>query len=95
MQFFNTFGDDLLLSIDRGYEPIIQQIFIEEITRFYAADNDEYLTTFMSAGVYAIWRKWLLDGQQKPLKEIMDFLNQFETIKGNAESVPKAGNDLK
>jgi hypothetical protein len=36
----------------------------------------------MSAGVYAIWRKWLLDGKQKPLKEIMDFLKKFDTIKG-------------
>lgn len=94
LQFFNTFGDDLLSSIDRGYEPIIQQIFIEEITKFYAAYNDEYLTAFMSTGVYAIWRKWLLDGQQKPLKEIMDFLKQFEAIKATAESISTARNDL-
>ncbi|MDP4090371.1 MAG: TetR/AcrR family transcriptional regulator [Bacillota bacterium] len=80
--FFNAFGDDLLSSVDRGFEPIIQRIFIEEIKKFYAADSDGYLTTFMSAGVYAVWRKWLLDGQQKPLKEIMDFLKQFDTIKG-------------
>lgn len=94
LQFFNTFDDAFLSSIDRGYESIIQRIFIEEITEFYAADNDEYWTTFMSAGVYAIWRKWLLDGQQKPIKEIMDFLKQFETIKRIVESVPKARNDL-
>jgi AcrR family transcriptional regulator len=85
LEFFNTFGDDLLSSIDRGFEPIIQRIFIEEIKKFYAADSDGYLITFMSAGVYAIWRKWLLDGQQKPLKEIMDFLKQFDTIKGTVE----------
>ena len=81
VEFFNTFGDDLLSSDNRGFEPIIQRIFIEEIKKFYAADSDEYWTTFMSAGVYAIWRKWLLDGQQKPLIEIMDFLKQFDTIK--------------
>jgi len=81
LNFFNMFGDDLLSSIDRGFEPIIQRIFIEEIKKFYAADSDGYRTTFMSAGVYAIWQKWLLDGQQKPLKEIMDFLKQFDTIK--------------
>lgn len=80
--FFNTFGDALLLSMDRGYESIIQRIFIEEIIKFYAEENDEYWITFMSAGVYAIWRKWLLDGKQKPLKEIMDFLKQFDTKKG-------------
>jgi AcrR family transcriptional regulator len=86
LKFFNTFGDDLLSSIDHGFEPIIQRIFIEEIKKFYAADIDGYWTAFMSAGVYAIWRKWLLDGQQKPLKEIMDFLKQFDTIRGPVES---------
>jgi len=94
LDFFNTFGDDLLSSIDRGFEPIIQQIFVEEIKQFYAEDSDGYWTTFMSAGVYALWRKWLLDGQQKPLKEIMDFLKQFDTIKGTAEIIPKVRNDL-
>lgn len=82
LNFFSTFGDALLSSVDHGFEPIIQRIFIEEVKKFYAADSDGYWTTFMSAGVYAIWRKWLLDGQQKPLKEIMDFLKQFDTIKG-------------
>lgn len=82
LHFFNMFGDDLLSSVDRGFEPIIQRIFVEEIKKFYAADSDDYRTAFMSAGVYAIWRKWLLDGQQKPLKEIMDFLKQLDTIKG-------------
>ena len=88
LEFFNTFGDDLLSSIDRGFEPIIQRIFIEEIKKFYASDSDGYWTTFMSAGVYAIWRKWLLDGQQKPLEEIMDFLKQFDTIKWSVQSIP-------
>ncbi|MDF2544067.1 MAG: AcrR family transcriptional regulator [Herbinix sp.] len=81
LKFFNSFGDDLLMSIDRGFEPIIQRIFIEEIRKFYAKDSDGYWTAFMSAGVYAIWQKWLLDGQQKPLKEIMEFLKQFDSIK--------------
>ena len=79
--FFNTFGDTFLSSVDRGFEPIIQRIFIEEIENFYASDNDGYWTAFMSAGVYAIWRKWLLDGRQKPLHEIMDFLKRFDTIR--------------
>ena len=94
LEFFNTFGDDLLSSIDHGFEPIIRRIFKEEIKKFYAADSNGYWITFMSAGVYAIWQKWLLDGQQKPLKEIMDFLKQFDTIKGTVESVPKVRNDL-
>lgn len=82
LNFFNTFGDDLLLSNARGFEPIIQRIFIEEIQKFYAGDSDGYWTAFMSAGVYAIWRKWLIDGRQKPLKEIMDFFKQLNTIRG-------------
>jgi AcrR family transcriptional regulator len=82
LNFFNKFGDALISSINREYEPIIQRIFIEEIQKFYTEDSDGYWTTFMSAGVYAIWRKWLLDGKQKPLKEIMDFLKKFDTIKG-------------
>jgi AcrR family transcriptional regulator len=81
LHFFNMFGDDLISSNDHGFEPIIQRIFIEEIKKFYAADSDGYWTAFMSAGVYATWRKWLLDGRQKPLEEIMDFLKQFDTIK--------------
>jgi len=90
LKFFNQFGDDLLSSVDRGFEPIIQRIFIEEIKKFYAEDSDDYWTTFLSAGVYAIWRKWLVDGQQKPLNKIMDFLKQFDTIKGTVENVPKS-----
>ena len=74
------FGDALLSSADHGFEPIIQRIFIEEIKKFYDPDIDGYRTTFMAAGVYAIWRKWLLEGQQKPLKDIMEFLKQFEMI---------------
>lgn len=88
LKFFNTFGDDILLSIDRGFEPIIQQIFKEAIEKFYATDSDGYWTNFMSAGVYATWRKWLLEGRQKPLKEIMDFFKQFDRIKGNLQSIP-------
>lgn len=81
MNFFNAFGDVLLLSVDRGFESIIERIFSKEMEKFYAADDDDYWTAFMSAGVYAIWRKWLLDGQRRPLSEIMDFLKKFNSIK--------------
>lgn len=80
LKFFNAFSDVLLLSVDRGFESIIKRIFSEEMEKFYAAEGDEYWTAFMSAGVYAIWRKWLLDGQQRPLKEIMEFLKKFSAI---------------
>ena len=48
LKFFNTFGDVLILSIDHEFEPIIMRIFTEEMEKFYAADDDEYWTAFMS-----------------------------------------------
>jgi AcrR family transcriptional regulator len=81
LKFFDSFSGVLLLSHSRGFEPIIQRIFTEEMALFYAAHNDEYLTAFMSAGAYAIWRKWLLDGRQKPIREIMNFLKKLDTMK--------------
>lgn len=81
LKFFNTVGDVLLLSAERGFEPIFMGAFTAEMEKFYAADDDEYWTTFMSAGVYAIWRKWLLEKQQKPLEEIMGFLRKLDTIR--------------
>ncbi len=74
--FFNSFGDFIILSVERGFEPIIQRIFTEEMEKFYANGNDEYWRVFISAGVYAVWRKWLIDGRKKPLKEVMDFLKK-------------------
>ena len=84
LRFFNTVRDFLLLSYERGFEPIIMRAFTEEMEKFYAADGDEYWTAFMSAGVYAIWRKWLLEGQQKPLEEIMEFLKRLDTVRNQA-----------
>lgn len=81
LDFFNKFGEELITSIDHGFESIIQGIFIEEIEKFYSVNGDEYRTTFMSAGVYAIWRKWLLDGRQKPLNEIMVLLKQYNDLR--------------
>ncbi len=42
LNFFNMFDDALLSSFDRGFEPIIHQIFVEEIKKFYSTDNDGY-----------------------------------------------------
>jgi AcrR family transcriptional regulator len=80
MKFFEIFGDLLVLANEHEFEPIIQQIFTEEIESFYRESNNEYWTTFMAAGVYAIWKKWLLDGRQKPLEEIMNFLKTVSSI---------------
>lgn len=82
IDFFKVFSVDLLKSIDRGFEQIIQQIFIDEIKGFYKLRRDEYWVAFMAAGVYAIWKKWLLDGRKIPLVKIMLFLKQFDTLVG-------------
>jgi AcrR family transcriptional regulator len=81
LNFFNTFGDVLLLANEHEFEPIIRRIVIEEIERFYAADADEYRIAFMAAGVYAVWRKWLVDGRKKPLEEIMSFFERLADMK--------------
>ena len=81
LKFFNSFSEVLLLSLDHEFEPIIQRIFVEETENFYAAYGDAYWTTFMSAGAYAIWRKWLLGGRKRPIGEIMGFLKKIDTLK--------------
>lgn len=81
LEFFDSFGEVLLLAADHGFEHIVQQVFIEEIEKFYAAADDEYWITFMSFGVYSVWRKWLLDRRQKPLKEIMGLLRNADFLR--------------
>ena len=71
LKFFEEFKDD---------EPIIRQIYIEEIEKFYEKTNDEYFITFVANGVYALWRKWLMNGQDKPIEEIHELIRRIVTI---------------
>ena len=75
-----NFKDDLFLSESQGYEPIIRQIYIEEIEKFYEKTNDEYFITFVANGVYALWRKWLMNGQDKSIEEIHELIRKIVTI---------------
>jgi AcrR family transcriptional regulator len=68
-QFFSDFAPTLRLAEQRGFENIIQQLFNTNMTNYYQATMAngtltavqlKYWTRFMSAGVYAIWREWLL-----------------------------------
>lgn len=86
-QFFINFADTLRLSSERGFEPIIQQVFNENMVAFYdqnvkwpaiTTTQKRYWTQFMSAGVYAIWREWLLSGQTESLTTIHDLLAAFQ-----------------
>jgi AcrR family transcriptional regulator len=77
--FFNQFQKDLFLSTTQGFEGIIQEIFVEELEFFYQGE-DEYKVAFLSSGVYAIWRKWILDGQVRSLSEVQELIRKATFI---------------
>lgn len=70
------------------FENIIQQLFNANMTNYYqttmangtlTAVQLKYWTRFMSAGVYAIWREWLLGGQLESLTTIHEILATLQT----------------
>lgn len=86
-QFFINFADTLKLSTERGFEHIIRQVFNENMVTFYQQNvqwqnitptQQRYWIQFMSAGVYAIWREWLMGGRKETLTEIHDILAAFQ-----------------
>ncbi|GEO66803.1 TetR/AcrR family transcriptional regulator [Levilactobacillus spicheri] len=86
--FFTEFAPMLRLATERGFEHIIRTAFDQNMTAFYqvtlaqtalTSAQRTYWTRFMSAGVYAIWREWLLDGQREPLTTIHDLIGTFQT----------------
>ena len=87
-QFFSDFAPTLRLAEQRGFENIIQQLFNANMTNYYQATMTngmltavqlKYWTRFMSAGVYAIWREWLLGGQLESLTTIHKLLATLQT----------------
>lgn len=86
--FFFEYADLLKLSTERGFEPIIQQLFDQQMLAFYdnlalpatlSATQRRYWIKFMSAGIYAIWREWLFGGQRESLTTIHDLIGAFQT----------------
>lgn len=86
--FFTDYATTLELAVTRGFEPVIQQLFNENLARLYddllvatplTAVQKKYWAQFMSAGVYQIWRNWLLNGQVEPLSMIHELLATFQT----------------
>lgn len=86
-EFFTDLAPELKLAVDRDFEPIIQQIFDDNMMAFYqqtammqglTAAQQKYWAHFMSAGVYAIWRTWLLDGRHESLDTIHDLIGTFQ-----------------
>lgn len=87
-EFFSEISNTMALAVKRNYEFIIQNIFNENMTNFYDVVlnwNDfspiqrKYWTRFMSAGVYAIWREWLVGGQKESLNDIHTLIADFQT----------------
>lgn len=79
-EFFAVFGEQLIRAKAQGFEPLISQIFTEEIKKFFINQNkDEEWLTFISAGVYALWSQWLLSGRKRPLSEIHELIRKMVT----------------
>jgi len=86
--FFTGMADSIILATKRKYEFIIQDLFNDNIIEFYDNVMDwnrfsivqkKYWTKFMAAGVYAIWKTWLINGQQESLTDIHILLSDFQT----------------
>lgn len=86
-EFFSELADTMKLAKKRGFEFVIQNIFNQQMTLFYRdiiPDNElsevsrNYWTKFMSAGVYSIWREWLLNGQKETLDQIHQIIATFQ-----------------
>ncbi|MCL1995674.1 MAG: TetR/AcrR family transcriptional regulator [Defluviitaleaceae bacterium] len=77
LDFFNNFSEELILSHKHGYEPIINEIFTKQVESFYKDSDNNYHITFMAAGAYAVWKKWLLGGTKVPLEDVMQTLSVF------------------
>ncbi|WP_125605912.1 TetR/AcrR family transcriptional regulator [Lapidilactobacillus bayanensis] len=85
--FLSAFEDTILLSIQRHYEYIIQQIFFDNMNRLYQTNSRvqdvpaakrRYWIGFMSAGVYNIWREWLLGGKQDSVDDLHQLLGDLQ-----------------
>ena len=87
--FFKEFATSLELSVSQGYEAIVRRVFNENMQHFYSSlplfdalkePQKRYYITFMSDGVYSIWREWLISGQ----KESLDTIHQLLAILQNS-----------
>ncbi|HIY91760.1 TetR/AcrR family transcriptional regulator [Companilactobacillus sp. HBUAS56275] len=85
--FFEEIADTLKMAVNRHYESIIQDIFNKNMTKFYDQTMNwsqfspmqrKYWVKFMSAGVYAIWREWLISGQNETINDIHVLLADFQ-----------------
>lgn len=85
--YFDTLSAQLILADHANFEYIIAQIFLENMQHYYEQTptwsqltpmQRRYWTTFMSHGVYAIWREWLVSGRSERLATIHDLIGSFQ-----------------
>ncbi|ALO05127.1 TetR/AcrR family transcriptional regulator [Lactiplantibacillus paraplantarum] len=97
-QFFSELAPTLRLAEQRGFESIIQRLFDDNMMIYYQTTMEngpltavqlKYWTKFMSAGVYAIWREWLLGGQLESLTTIHELLATLQTATMQALTKPR------
>ena len=97
--FFIELEATLKLAAKRGFEPIVRDVFTDNIQQFYQtidpwrsldAIRQKYYVQFMAVGVYQIWRDWLLGGQKEPLSFIHQLLANLQHHMDLAVSQPLA-----
>lgn len=86
-QFLDQLEEPIQLSIQRHFEYIIRQIFFDNMTRLYENDvrvqkvnnaKKHYWVSFMSSGVYNIWREWIVGGKQESIDEIRELIADLQ-----------------
>lgn len=85
--YFAEFAPTMRLAQQRGFEFVIRDCFSRQMAHFYhtllaetslTPVQQKYWVTFMSAGVYAIWREWLQTDQQESLETLHTLLATFQ-----------------
>lgn len=98
--FFIELEATLKLADKRGFEPIVRDVFTNNIQQFYQtidpwrsldAIRQKYYVQFMAVGVYQIWRDWLLGGQKESLSFIHQLLANLQHHMDLAVSQPISG----
>lgn len=78
-KFFFQSKDRLLLSYKSGFENIISDIFYQQLEAFIGKTDiqSKYWVKFYGAGIYAIWREWLLSDMDLNFDEINLLIHKF------------------
>lgn len=79
--FFQDTSTDILLAINQGYENLIVDLFTTGLEEIFASEAEsiaeKYRLKFVGAGVYAMWREWLVSGMDVSLVEMNAMVHQF------------------